>query len=700
MSLFATKGIFLVPIPKVNGLPTKAPIAAGWNKPRARDNRNGYSDNPIIYQGCEDWNFGIYHGASGTIAFDIDDMAKTLEIFDDIGEDIRVWLSDPMRLEIKSPSANRGKLLFKMPVGNYKLHQLSGVFELRCGNCQDVIYGEHPAGGNYSVIGDITKIPDVPEILLNMVTNWADWKKIFTPEKTTPKATAKKTGVSGQDVALFNAQYSVADILLRNGYKQKGKRFERPGSVTGVPGVILYDDGFIYSHGSDALNNGHTHDAFNCYKILECDDDFAKAIKWNHKPGDSKQATTAAVTEYLTHDRPALSWTYPHQDEKSNPLATTENLIWLLEQYGIDCYYDEILKKIFIVTQDDVINDISDNGKLETIKSLISLNNFPDKIHTRIAALLMGNCVNLVLQYLKSNKWDGVSRINKFCESVKVDAVDAEYRNDLIKMWLVQCVAAADCATLSPIIGCLAKFESVLVFQGDQGTKKTSWLSSIVPKNYQNYILNGIILDIADKDSRKHALSGWIVELGELDGTFRRSDIAKLKAFLSNEVDEIRMPYAAMSSQFRRRTSFFASVNESKFLNDDTGNRRFLPLKVLLTDPAHGVDLNQLWAEVWQLYLNGAEWWPSDALLAMLVVRHEEHSAINNIEDAVSVVYDLEHKPIWGNVSTCTEILTSAGRSQPTKNDVNILAAFLRKSGFVYKAQHGKRGFLIDKLLN
>ena len=161
----------------------------------------------------------------------------------------------------------------------------------------------------------------------------------------------------------------------------------------------------------------------------------------------------------------------------------------------------------------------------------------------------------------------------------------------------------------------------------------------------------------------------------------------------------------------RSRHSSFAALAEnenwhadmsrhSETTADDTGNRRFLPLKVLLTDPAHGVDLNQLWAEVWQLYLNGAEWWPSDALLAMLVVRHKEHSAINNIEDAVSVVYDLEHKPVWGNVSTCTEILTSAGRSQPTKNDVNILAAFLRKSGFVYKAQHGKRGFLIDKLLN
>lgn len=702
MSITA-KGIYLVPIPPVNGLATKAPVAAGWNKPRAHHNRNGYSDDPIIMQGHEDWNFGIYHGASNTLAFDIDDMTKTLNIFDDIGCDIRVWLADYDRLEIKSPSENRGKLLFKMPVGTHKLHQLVGVFELRCGNCQDVIYGEHPNGGFYSVIGNIEKIPDVPEILLNMVTNWQDWKKIFTQEKTPPKV-GKKPVVSGQDVALFNARYTVAEILLRNGYKQTGKRFIRPHSATGVPAVILYDDGLIFSHGSDALNNGHTHDAFSCYKILECDDDFAKAIKWNRQAAlvdtQTNKAATAASVDYLTHDKPALSWDYPHQSHKGDALATTENLVWLFAQYGIECYYDEILKKIFIVTQNDTINDISDNGKLETIKSLISLNNFPDKINTRIAAILMNNCVNPVLQYLEAGVWDGVSRIEALCESVKVSKFDKEYRNSLIKMWLVQCVAAADSADKSPISSVLPKFESVMVFQGEQGGKKTSWLGSIVPKTYRPYVLSGIILDIADKDSRKQALSGWIVELGELDGTFRRSDIAKLKAFLSNEIDEIRMPYAAMSSQFRRRTSFFASVNESKFLNDDTGNRRFLPLRVLSTNPVHGVDLDQIWAEVYQLYINGAEWWPNEALLTMLVERHEEHTAINNIEDAVSIVFDLSEKPIYGTVLTCTEILTSAGRSQPTKSDVNQIASILKKSGFIYKRHLGKRGFIINKILN
>jgi len=706
MSITA-KGIYLVPIPRINGLATKAPVAAGWNKPRAQNNRNGFSDDPVIMQGREDWNFGIYHGASNTLAFDIDDMTKTLSIFDDIGCDIRVWLADPDRLEIKSPSSNRGKLLFKMPLGAHKLHQLAGVFELRCGNCQDVIYGEHPNGGFYSVIGNIEKIPDVPEILLNMVTNWADWKKIFTPEKTAPK-TGKKTMVSGQDVALFNARYTVAEILLRNGYKQTGKRFIRPHSATGVPAVILYDDGFIFSHGSDALNNGHTHDAFSCYKILECDDDFAKATRWNRSKGTLTQETVplnvnandAGGGSYLTHDKPALSWDYPHQSDNGDALATTENLMWLFAQYGIECYYDEILKKIFIVTQNDTINDISDNGKLETIKSLISLNNFPDKINTRISAILMNNCVNPVLQYLESVAWDGVSRIEALCESVKVSELDKEYRNALIKMWLVQCVAAADCAEKSPILSVLPKFESVMVFQGDQGGKKTSWLGSIVPKAYRSYVLSGIILDIADKDSRKQALSGWIVELGELDGTFRRSDIAKLKAFLSNEIDEIRMPYAAMSSQFRRRTSFFASVNESKFLNDDTGNRRFLPLRVLSTNPAHGINLNQLWSEVYQLYINGAEWWPNEELLTMLIDRHEEHTAINNIEDAVSVVFDLSERPSYGGVLTCTEILISAGRSQPTKSDVNQIAAILKKSGFVYKRHLGKRGFIINKILN
>jgi hypothetical protein len=53
------------------------------------------------------------------------------------------------------------------------------IFELRCGNCQDVIVGQHPEGGEYQIIGNPASIPEAPPILLDMLQHWDDWKLAF-----------------------------------------------------------------------------------------------------------------------------------------------------------------------------------------------------------------------------------------------------------------------------------------------------------------------------------------------------------------------------------------------------------------------------------------------------------------------------------------------------------------------------------------
>jgi P4 family phage/plasmid primase-like protien len=108
----------------------------------------------------------------------------------------------------------------------------------------------------------------------------------------------------------FNAAHSVEDILAVHGYlptaclsadmgqagiagadlplptgqagtgQAGGKRWLWPGSKTGMPGVRLLDNGLIYSsHNGDPLCNGHAHDAFSLYTILDHGGDFKAAIK-------------------------------------------------------------------------------------------------------------------------------------------------------------------------------------------------------------------------------------------------------------------------------------------------------------------------------------------------------------------------------------------------------------------------------------
>jgi hypothetical protein len=358
-------GLALVPIPPINGKPTKAPTGKGWNKPRSTENPGGYSSNAEDFANCQGFNFGLYHGASKTMALDIDDLEQAKDVFEDVADiDLIEWLKDPKRLEIKSSKANRGKLLFRITDGfagaglrQFK-HNGKTIFELRSGNCQDVIYGQHPEGGEYQLIGNPASIPEAPEVLLDMLAHWDAWKACFESalnvEQEPPKEALRQPQQGAQlpgwrdPIQAFNQSYSVADVLIRNGYQQKGKgRFIRPGSESKAPGVVIMQncaDGTerVYSHGGDCLNNGFAHDAFDCMRLLEHGGDFNKALAWNpeitkHNQRLYMQEQTKSGSESTPRD----DYIKGQEDPKEKPLfplikaseltAKPTPIIWLLE---------------------------------------------------------------------------------------------------------------------------------------------------------------------------------------------------------------------------------------------------------------------------------------------------------------------------------------------------------------------------------
>lgn len=301
---FCAAGLSLVAIPPDNGKPTKAPRAQGWNQPRSANNPGGYSAIAGDFLNCEGINLGLYHGASNTLALDLDDVELARRVFEDTTDlQLLDWLENNERVEIKSPKANRGKLLFKLPMGfdgaglrQFK-HDGSVIFELRSGNCQDVIYGQHPEGGNYQLIGNPAEIPEAPPVLLDMLRHWNDWKPCFEsalgigqePPKSEPQQRQRGeiTKGSRNPISEFNQAGGVSDVLIRNSYKPAGKdRFIRPGSSSKAPGAVIMRNCAdsierVFSHGGDVLNDGFAHDAFDCMRLLECGGDWAKAYQWN-----------------------------------------------------------------------------------------------------------------------------------------------------------------------------------------------------------------------------------------------------------------------------------------------------------------------------------------------------------------------------------------------------------------------------------
>ena len=292
---------------------------------------------------------------------------------------------------------------------------------------------------------------------------------------------------------------------------------------------------------------------------------------------------------------------FPHVTESGRKRATIANLRHLFKSYGIEAAYDELLKKQairFNNANDRGHGDLIDNASVAHIRSLLALNGMPASALDLLPALFAEKASNPVLEWIESKPRDGTDRLKPLADTLGVAENDRDYRDVALSTWLVQCVAAADGARRTPNKDALSKFELTFILQGGQGLKKTSWFKRLVPKQLGAYIIDGAHLDPADKETVRTCISSWICELGELDSTFRRADISRLKAFLSKQSDTLRLPYDRAESQFGRRTSFCGSVNPKQFLNDSTGSRRFLPLQITACDSLHAIDMQQAWAQV------------------------------------------------------------------------------------------------------
>ena len=347
---------------------------------------------------------------------------------------------------------------------------------------------------------------------------------------------------------------------------------------------------------------------------------------------------TKQMGDYGPDDVLPLSLYHPnrlyHGDKETRPLGHAANVEVLLDAYGIDVQYDVIAKKLV----SSCLSDTSDNAQIAFFAKLLGLANmnrfYMDNFETFFTAVMDGRSCNPVTDYLSALVWDGKPRIEAFAREIGDDpTVEIAHR-----LFFVGACAAADGGER----GCAANaearktYEYVVTYVGGQGGGKTKGIVGMVPAALRRYVESGLRLDLNDKDSIKKVLSCWIAELGELDGTFRKSDIAAIKAFLSAFRDSIRLPYARAASEYLRRTIAVASVNNPDFLHDKTGNRRFMPVSVTKMPRWSDAEVDQLWAEAWHLYTQGVQWWPTEAEDKLLWAKAEEHTETSGTEDLLA----------------------------------------------------------------
>lgn len=310
---------------------------------------------------------------------------------------------------------------------------------------------------------------------------------------------------------------------------------------------------------------------------------------------------------------------------RSDAWALTELLVRDKRLLGI-CHYDEFSGfPIFNVSLADAMGDKSAPSMLGRITDdhlLAFLRWFGrewglalklDQVRYAVLGLAQAVKINPVLNRLEelAAAWDGKPRLDDWLIRYMKAVIKSEDGRDITEYvravgsrWGLSAVARV----CQP--GC--KADCMLVTEGRQGAKKSSAFRYLTEVIGPEYFREGFSLG-AGKDDLLALRGRLIIEWGELSGMGKR-DRNELKTFLTQQVDSYRQGYAVFEKDWPRTAIFAGTTNESSYLSDPTGNRRFWPVTVGGIDlDALRRDAGQIWGEAVHRYKAGEKWWFDDA---------------------------------------------------------------------------------------
>jgi hypothetical protein len=208
--------------------------------------------------------------------------------------------------------------------------------------------------------------------------------------------------------------------------------------------------------------------------------------------------------------------------------------------------------------------------------------------------------IHPVLAYLDGLEHDGTKRVETWLTDF-LGVEDSPYTRAVGQAMLIAAVARIR----NP--GC--KVDNVPILESDkQGKLKSTAIKTMFYPWFSDELA-----DLGSKDAAMQTSGVWGIEMSELDSMFK-SEVSKAKAFITRTTDRFRPPYGRRLIESKRSCVFWGTTNQDEYLKDETGGRRFWPLKVgTISIEGLKAALDQLWAEAQVLYAAGTPWWIVDA---------------------------------------------------------------------------------------
>lgn len=509
-----------------------------------------------------------------------------------------------------------------------------------------------------------------PQTVLDLYDDWKDssaWP-VSSRQIDIVRRAVKKQGNPLEKpgwVGAFCRAYTIPEVIdryLSDEYApcSKPDRYTYLKGSTAA-GLVLYEDGkFAYSHhGTDPISGRlvNAFDMLRYHKFRLLDEDVSPETRVNDLPSykamcelagkdavvvaEEDRNRLAKAKEYFSEDDlDDTAWMQGlTRDKRGTIESTPSNVKLILENdpnlAGRIAYNEFNFRYVLL---DAMPWRGLDAGATWEDADAASLRNYLNAVYDvkgrqviddACAEIFIRKRFHPVRDYIRSLEWDGVPR----CDTLWIDYLGAE-DNEFVRVATRKHLVAAVSRVFKP--GC--KFDYVIVLSGPQGIGK----STMIARLGRNWFSDSITT-VSGKEAYEQLHGVWIAELGELYAT-KKAETEAVKSFLSKTEDMFRVAYGRYASVFPRQCVFYGSTNDSTYLRDRTGNRRFWPIDVgrcrcpySLKDFTPDV-VDQLWAEAYQLFLKGESIYIDTKKIEKLA--HEAQKAHTEIPEKLGIIQE------------------------------------------------------------